>query len=229
MKPIVYGIMLALSATLLIAGQGTVPLRVATAYQAHVEVGGIAIGASLLRDLEVKQRFITDLGRDFLVVEVAIYPKSGVEMQVQADQFGLRINDERVSRPENPKVIAAYLQKAESSKKDIVIVPMVGVGYETGRGTYDPATGTYRRQGGVYTSTGVMVGIEPSADANPRNEDTMALELTEKGVPSGTISKAVGGHLYFRIDKKIQKESKTKYELIYEIDGKEVALELKKK
>ena len=140
-----------------------------------------------------------------MVVEAALYPKSGAELQLQSDRFGLRISDERVSRPENPKVIAAYLQKAEAAKRDIVVVPVVGVGYETGRVGYDPATGTYRRQGGVYTSTGVMVSIEPSSDANPRNEETMALELSEKGVPSGTFSKAVAGHLYFRVDKKIRK------------------------
>ena len=229
MKTIVHGIMLVLSATFLVAAQGTVPLRLATSYQAHLEVGGVGIGATLLKDLEVKQRFITDLGHDFLVVEVALYPKSGVDLQVQADRFGLQISDERVSRPENPKVIAAYLQKAEAAKRDIVVVPVVGVGYETGRGGYDPVTGTYRRQGGVYTSTGVMVAVEPSADTNPRNEETMALELSEKGLPSGAFNKPVAGHLYFRIDKKILQNSKTKYELIYEIDGKEVALELKRK
>ena len=229
MKSIVYGIMLALSATLLIAAQGTVPLRQATSYQAHLEVGGVGVGATLLKDLEVKQRFITDLGRDFLVVEVALYPKAGVDLQIQADQFGLRISDERVLRPENPKVIAGYLQKAEAAKRDIVVVPVVGVGYETGRAGYDPATGTYRRQGGVYTSAGVMVAVEPSSDANPRNEETMALELSEKGLPSGAFNKPVAGHLYFRIDKKTLQNDKTKYELVYEIDGKEAALELLRK
>jgi len=39
MKLIIHGIMLTLSATLLTAAQGTAPLRVPTAYQAHLKSG----------------------------------------------------------------------------------------------------------------------------------------------------------------------------------------------
>ena len=228
MKPIVFGIMAAFLATILLAGQGTVPSRQVTAYRDSTEVAGIGVGATLLRDPEVKQRFITDLGKDFMVVEVALYPKSGADLEVLPEHFGLRIGDDRPVRPENPKVIAGYIQKAEGSKRDIVIIPQVGVGYESGRVGYDPATGTYRRQGGVYTSTGVMVGIEPSSDRNPKNEETMALELTEKGLPSGTFAKPVAGHLYFRIDKKVAKDGKSKFALVGELNGQEAILELKR-
>jgi hypothetical protein len=228
MKPFAHVVMLVLSTCLLIAAQGTIPARLVTAYKANCEIEGVGLGATWLKDLEVRQRFVTDLGRDFLVVEVALYPKSGADLQVQPERFGLRINDERVRRPENPKVIAAYLQKREASKRDVVVVPVVGVGYESGRTVNDPATGTYRRPGGVYTSAGVLVGVEPSTDVNPKNEETMALELSEKGLPSGTFNKPVGGHLYFRIDKKTLKDTQLKCELVYEIAGKEVALALKR-
>ena len=93
---------------------------------------------------------------------------------------------------------------------------------------YDPTTGTYRRQGGIYTSTGVMVGIEPSAGSNPKNEETMALELTEKGLPGGSFSQPVAGHLYFHVDSKVAKDSKIRFALVGELAGEEVILELKR-
>lgn len=228
MKSTAWSIILVLSAGLLIAAQGTVPLGQVTAYPNHVDIEGIGLGVAVLKDAEVKQRFVTELGRDYLVVEVALYPKEGVDLAIQPDQFALRVADhEKAMRSENPKVIAASLQKADESRREIVLVPHVGVGYESGRTVYDPTTGTYRRSGGVYTSTGVevMVGA-PFPGPSPKNEEVMALELSEKGVPSGTFSKPVAGHLYFRAGREITRDRNSKLELSYELNGKEGFLAL---
>jgi hypothetical protein len=56
-----------------------VPRTQAQGYPKHVEVDGIGIGAFLLKDADVKQRFATDLNREFLVVEVALYPPGGAQ------------------------------------------------------------------------------------------------------------------------------------------------------
>ncbi len=228
MRRLAFGVAGALFASILSAAQGTVPLPRAAAYRDSAEVAGIGVGATLLREGEVKQRFVTDLGQDFIVVEVALFPESGADLEVLPEKFGLRIGDESTARPENPKVIAAYIQKNETSKRNIVIVPHVGVGYESRRVGYDPTTGTYRRQGGIYTSAGVLVGVEPSSDTNPKNEETMALELTEKGLPGGSFGQPVAGHLYFRVDSKVAKDSKIRFALVGELKGEEVILELKR-
>ncbi|MBZ5500398.1 MAG: hypothetical protein LAP85_28725 [Acidobacteriia bacterium] len=230
MRSLISCLVIILSATLLVAAQGTVPRGEVTAYPNHVEVEGVSLGVSVLKDAEVKQRFVTELGRDYLVVEVALYPKDGVDLKVEPDRFVLRtLDQERAMRSENPKVVVAALRKAEESKKEIILVPHVGVGYESGTGRYDPATGTYRRTSGIYTSTGidVMVG-NPYPDPNPRNEEVMVLELSEKGLPAGTFQKPVAGHLYFRIGKELSKDKATRFELSYELNGKEGALELKR-
>ena len=100
---------------------------------------------------------------------------------------------------------------------------MTVIGYESGRRGYDPTTG------GIYTSTGagVVVG-ETSPSSNPRNEEVMALELSEKGLPGGTFTKPVSDHLYFRVGKDTLKDTKAKLELTYEINGKEGTLALKR-
>ena len=221
-------VVLSLASSFLFAAQGTVPATTPAAYPAHILTEGIGMGALVLKDAEVKQRFVSEVGRDFMVVEVGLYPKEGRDLRVQPDRFVLHAGDNLTVRPESPKVVAAVLQRGEESKHDIVVVPHVGVGYESGRGGYDPTTGTVRRSGGIYTSTGVIVMSEPSPGANPRNEETSALELTEKGLPEGTFTKPVAGHLYFRVDKKIRKDSRTKYSLTYELAGKETTLELKR-
>jgi hypothetical protein len=176
----------------------------------------------------MKQRFVTELGRDYLVVEVALYPKEGTDLQVQPDQFVLHIaGQDRALRSENPKVIAASTQKSEGSKRDISIVPHADIGYESGR-RYDPTTGT-NSSGGIVTSTGVAVLVgESSPGADPRNEDVVALELSEKALPEGTFNKPVAGHLYFRIGKEAAKDAKAKYELAYELNGKAGSLALKR-
>jgi hypothetical protein len=221
-------VILSLASSFLFASQGTVPPATPAAYPAHIVAEGGGLGAILLKEAQIKQRFVSDVGRDFLVVEVGVYPKEGSDLLVEPDHFILHAGENLAVRPESPRVIAAVLQKSEESKHDIVVVPHVGVGYESGRGVYDPTTGTVRRGGGIYTSTGVIVMTEPSPGVNPRNEETSALELTEKGLPGGTFTKPVAGHLYFRVDKKIRKDSKTKYSLTFDLAGKETTLELKR-
>jgi len=218
-----------LAAALLLGAQGTVPLKKAADYRNHIEADGIGVGALILNDSQMKQRFVADLNREYLVVEVALYPKDGKEMKVQPEKFVLHVaGEDRAIRGENPKVIAASIQKSEDSKRDIAIVPHVGVGYESGRRGYDPATGTYGRSGGVYTSTGVAVVMGESSLSNPKNEEVMAIELSEKGLPEGTCAKPVAGHLYFRVGKDTFKDNKVKFELTFELEGKETTLALKR-
>jgi hypothetical protein len=103
------------------------------------------------------------------------------------------------------------------------------VGYETGSSRIDPTTGTRTRTSGIYTSTGVDVVVgDPAGGANPKNEEVMALELSEKGLPKGTFKKPVAGHFYYRIGKEMATDSKAKFGLSYELSGKEGILELKR-
>jgi len=71
----------------------------------------------------------------------------------------------------------------------------------------------------------VGVGIDNSGDqpgSTEADRKTMELELSEKGLPEGTASAPVAGHLYFSIAKK----KNAQYQLEYTVDGKEVILSL---
>jgi hypothetical protein len=228
MKSMIFCSILLFAAAFLMATQGTVPLKQATDYTNHTEVGGIGAGAAILSESEVKQRFVTDLRSDYLVVELAFFPRSGEDLKVATDRIALHVGgQERALQSENPKVIASLLQRNAASKREVVVVPQVIVGYETGDGR-DPVTGTFNRRGGVYTSTGVGVAIGDAAPPNPKDEETMALELSEKGLPAGVFRQPVAGYLYFRVDKKVLKNSESKYGLTVDIDGKATTLTLKR-
>lgn len=230
MKSINAVLILLLATAAAAAPQGTVPLKAVSEYSNHVEADGVGLGALILNDAQMKQRFVTNFDQDYMVVEVALYPKAGSELTVQPEQFFLNIaGEKRTLRSENPKVIASTQQKGSESKRDITVVPHVGVGYESGTRTYDPTTGGTRRTSGVYTSTGVSVMVGGSTpNANPKNEEVMAIELSEKGLPGGAFTKPVAGHLYFRIGKETAKNLNAGFELACEIDGKEVVLPLKR-
>jgi hypothetical protein len=82
-----------------------------------------------------------------------------------------------------------------------------------------------KHSGGVYTSTGVSVGFgSPGTQPGSTEADrtAMEMELSEKGLPEGTASAPVAGHLYFPIAKK----KNVKYQLEYTGDGKKVVLPL---
>ena len=50
----------------------------------------------------------------------------------------------------------------------------------------------------------------------------MELELSEKGLPEGTASAPVAGHLYFPIARK----KNVRYQLEYTMDGEKIVLSL---
>ena len=205
--------------------QGIKPRADMADYPARVERGGIAIGAALLSPDQVRHTFASDLNRGYVVVEVAIQPKTGSVLEVLADDFTLRIaGAEATARPASPRAIAAILQKDAAKQSDVAVYPHVGIGYESGS-AYDPVTGT-RRARGVNTSVGVGVGVGaggPRSASTDQDRRTMELELSEKGLPEGPTSKAVASYLYFPL---AAKKKGVTYELDYRGDGSKITLRL---
>lgn len=207
-----------LAACLMVAGpKGTVPRQSAASYPAHAEVNGVAVGARLLAPAQVKDAFATELNRCCVVIEFAVYPPAGKPVEVSWNDFALRLaNQEGGLKPGSAQVLAATIQKAAASQRNITIYPSAGVGYETGQS---------RRESGVSTSVGVGVGVggsQPAPGSSDRDRKTMELELSEKGLPEGQAAAPVAGYLYFPLTWK----KNTKYQLQYTLEGHSVALRL---
>ncbi len=167
--------------------------------------------------------------REYVVVEVALYPGQGVTLELACESFVLRTaKADEAFRAEHPKIAAARLQGTTPSKKEVVIVPRAGIGYETGGKEYNPRTGQYELREGVFTSTGVDVLLGSSQPgATPKDLATMELELSEKGLPTGPASKAVAGYLYFPVEAKTREDKRSRYQLEGQLHGKRVVLDLK--
>ncbi len=207
------------------APKGTVARSNALKYPAHAEQDGVAMGAVLLTSQEARSNFVSDLNHCCLVVEVALYPQKGQNLEVSLNDFSLRpIGADTAVKAASATLVSGTLQKKAAASRDVVVSPSVGVGYESGA-VYDPITGQPRR-GGVYTQTGVGVGIgSPGAQGGGTDADrkVMETELDEKGLPEGAVATPVAGYLYFPLAKKMKNAH---YELEYMLNGNKVVLRL---
>jgi hypothetical protein len=93
--------------------QGTEPKPKAEDYEVHASTGAAAIGAEyMVHSFSRGDRAF--LAKDYLVVEVALFPPKDQTIEVQNANFSLRINGKRtVLMPEAVSLVAASLQHPE--------------------------------------------------------------------------------------------------------------------
>ena len=191
-------------------------------YQAHGENANAVIGAAQLSSKQVRKTFVSNMRKDYIVVEVGVYPKNGFTLSPA--NFTLRAaNSDKPIAPADPKLMASQIDEKDQKGTDVAIYPYETVTYSTGGDPYDPYYG--KTHGGVTTSTGVNVVTKPNRrDPKTRAGDTSAMvaELTEKSLPESEISKPVAGYIYFPVN---QQEST--YTLEYKsTDGTTISIPL---
>ena len=205
---------------------GIRPRESSADYPMHQKVSGVTVAAAVIPPDQVKKLFATDLNAGgYIVIEVAIYPEAGNEIDVSSGDFLLRVgSNPAIVRNASARAIAAALQRKSMPpeirrKGDISVYPTATIGYESGTDSYG------RRRSGVYTAAGVGVGVgdDLSAAAPPRpastdrDRTTMENELADKALPEGKTTRAVAGYLYF--PKPTGRQRNAAYELTwYRID-----------
>jgi hypothetical protein len=94
-------------------GQGTEPKAKAEDYEVHASTPTAAIGAEYMVH-SFSRGDKAFLAKDYLVVEVALFPSKGETIEVQNSNFSLRINGRKaVLMPEAVSMVAASLQHPE--------------------------------------------------------------------------------------------------------------------
>lgn len=169
-------------------------------YPAVKEQENFTLGAAQLSAKQVRKAFVSNIGKNYVVVEVGVYPKSDTKISPQ--NFVLRAADETDSvHPADPQVMASQIDEKDQKGTDLDVYPVVGISYSTGPDPSDPYYGNTRR-GGLTTTSGVMVDVK-NKKKSPKTSDadrkTMTVELSEKSLPEIAGAKPVGGYLYFPV------------------------------
>ncbi len=213
-----FSVLLLTSASIAANPQGIRPKGEVDRYTASGGENGHNVGAHLLSDLEVLQRFSSDLKDTYLVVEVALYPGDD-ELDVGVGDFALQVSDKKrnLTLPaEDPALIDAPERKGGiavlSSRSQRMGYPSGGSGGLGRRRSRGPRP---------ITSTGVGVGQRETVPG--RVKLRTGTEAEAKGLPEGVALDSVAGYLYFKLEKR---EKKARYELQYTLEGKTIRLEL---
>ena len=196
-------------------------------YAASRQTPSATFAASLVARDEIKRLFSVDISKNYVVIEVGIYPSQSGSVQIAADDFLVKTgaSGSAYTHPADAATVASVMQEKNTpkppSRNTPTVVTTAGIGYDSGT---DPYTG--RRVHGVYTEAGAGVGTGAPDTFPPRTPpngstdyDRMTLEqqLGRRALSNGSFTAPVAGFLYFPA-REVKKKSGT-YELDYLADG----------
>ncbi|MDQ1470836.1 MAG: hypothetical protein QOJ99_2316 [Bryobacterales bacterium] len=151
-------------------GTGVPPRDSGSQYQAHGETNSAIIAASIVPPKQAAKLLTSDVTKRYIVMEVAVYPKSGHEIEIQSLDFALKRASGGTSRPANPEEVASVWGQARP---------------ELGR---RPPT-----QGAPYEVFGLS---KYNSGPDPRALET---KLQRLALPKGRTNRAVAGYVYFPV------------------------------
>lgn len=190
-----------ISLGLLVAGaaaaQTGVPPRPAGAdYAAHETLREVAVGAAIIPASQVAKVFTSRIAKDYVVIEVALYPKNA-SIDISNSDFALNWGDSR-SYPSTTQEVAWHGQKTSqpSTTQGTHVVAEAGISFGT---RTNPETGQTQHGTATYGAVGVDNRPSPSAPPpNPANDpDVVEGRLLRMALPEGRIDRPSAGYLYF--------------------------------
>lgn len=170
--------------------QGTDPKSKAEDYEAHGQSKGIAIGAEFMLH-SFSGQGTSYIAPDYLVVEVALYPPKGEEIELHAAAFSLRLNGKRnLLTPVTADVVKGSLERPEWQQS-----PHLDAAAGVGNATVilaGPHPGQTPRTGTPYPVP------RPGDGDVPRTPPVKAEDLvTATALPEGRFRAPASGYIYF--------------------------------
>jgi hypothetical protein len=106
---------ISLSAATLAAQYGTTPKASELNYPANTKLGKLGVGAEYLVHSFSRGREMF-IAKDYLVVEVALFPQANESMLVSAGQFALRVNGRKETiAPASAEIVASALRYPDTN------------------------------------------------------------------------------------------------------------------
>jgi hypothetical protein len=197
------------------AGNGVPPRAGGSDYPVHRNTQNATLAAGVVSPEMAKKIFPPEVYKNYVVVEVAVFPRDGKTVYVDAFDFGLKFSAGEASYPRTPEEIVSVWEEKSApqppSKVDVTTV--TGVVYSSGN---DPANG---RSHGWGTYSGVEVGPGRPAPPRPLSTDPQVFEanVRARALPEGPAVRPVAGYLYFPLPSRKAKSGPV--ELRYLKDG----------
>ena len=105
-----YFLLLCCCAALIFGGTDTKPK--VEDYEAHAQAKNIALGADYTVHSYSRGELMY-IAKDYLVVEVALFPAKGASIDVQPSEFAMRLNDKTEIWPSAPNLVVADMHHPE--------------------------------------------------------------------------------------------------------------------
>lgn len=186
-----------LGASGLLAQGGADPKPKPEDYEAHAQSRAAAIGADFMVH-SFSGQGVMYVAPDYLVVEVALYPPKGSEIDVQPMAFGLRLNGKRTLEPAGISLVQSSLEHPEWRQ-----APHLEAAAGTEGGGVILGAPPPQRVPGQAPQTGTSQPL-PGPDEDPiaggvtRMPRVTAEELlVQTALPQVKARAAVSGYLYF--------------------------------
>jgi len=202
---------LCIFAALLAGDTGTSVRPAPSDYDAHQTIRDATIAAGALPGAQAARVFSNALNKNFVVVEIAVYPENGRTFDVTAIDFAIKTAPGDRIYAATPEQVAWYRKRSPdqtsssgTSSNGVHVVTEVGVivGSHT-----NPVTG--KTEHGVATYGGV--GVDNRPVPNPPTpsgsaDNTYVLEGKLRGLElqEGQTARPVSGYLYFEVPKKLK-------------------------
>jgi hypothetical protein len=201
------------------AGDGVPPRASGSDYPVHRDSQNFTIAAAMVPPELAKKLFPTEVWKDYLVVEVAVFPLEGKTVYVDSFDFGLKFGAVEASYPRTPEEIVSIWEEksAPQPPNKVDVTTVAGVVYTSGSGPdgHSHGWGTY---------SGVGVGPGQPTPPRPLSTDPQVFEanVRARALPEGPAVRPVAGYLYFPLPSKKAKGEPT--ELRYLKDGVLISL-----
>jgi hypothetical protein len=208
------------------ADTGTPTRPTAAQYDVHQEIADATIAATLLTPARTSTIFSTDVRKNFMVVEIAVYPGNGHTLDLSMVDFTLRTGPDSTDLAVTPENVAWHGKRMPGPSQSSRTVNVIGeAGIAVGTRT-NPVTG--RTDHGVATYGAVGVDTRPQAvSTNPNSAADNIYRLETKlralELQEGQVTHPISGYLYFPVSKKRNNVSPV---LEYSRNGERTALSL---
>jgi hypothetical protein len=204
--------------------RGVRPRANASDYSANQAVKSATIAAARVPARQIEKMFSPEIARQYVVVEVAIYPQDGKSFDVDYFDFALKLGD-TVTHVEKPRDVATpWPEKTVESAKPVTVITETGVAVSR---TNDPVYGK-RTNVGTYESVGVTNDPRAASPPPKQGPDPQIVEqrVREKSLPTGGTRIAIAGYLFFP---QYVKHKKGPMEFQWSKDNESMALSLPEK